>query len=377
MVDFINGAVSSIDYCCYNSSRSDVVQALIAARNRGVQVRVITDDSRLDDDWVASLRSNGIPVWSDSGFPGAGYYMHNKFVVRDLGDNDSTNDRLWTGSYNPNQNELNADFALEISHTGLARAYLAEFNQMWGSTGGQPERDSARFHSRKQDVLATHQFIIDGYPVNIFFAPQDRVVDSITSLVNRARKDVIFTIFSFTYSALAQTLVERWNQGVKIAGTIDKSGANDPASQYPFLKNQGIPILVDSVPFGNGVLHEKMMLIDYHTAIVGSANWSNNANFNNDENLLVITNPDWAKLFYPELVARYVEAGGTVPPGIEEIQIQQVPVRRIQLRNSFQPMPGETVYDVTGRKKPSGAQLGSGIFLLFSDFNNYRVVLAR
>jgi phosphatidylserine/phosphatidylglycerophosphate/cardiolipin synthase-like enzyme len=377
LVEFINGAVSSIDYCCYNSSRDDVIPALINAYQRGVRVRVITDDSRLNDVWVARLRAAGIAVWSDSGFSGSDY-MHNKFVVRDLADEDSTNDRLWTGSYNPNQDELNADFALEIDHSGLARAYRAEFNQMWGSAAGMPVPDSARFHSRKRDMLVTHRFLINGFPVEVYFAPQDRLVDSITAQASRARQEILFTIFSFTYQSLGQALIERWGEGVRVAGVIDKSGANSPFSQYPVLREQNIPVLIDSVPFGTGVLHEKLMVIDYRTVIAGSANWSNNANFNNDENILLIFNPELAKRFYPEIICRYGEAGGVYPPGIEELPAQMVFSSPTRFSRSFRSEPGAMVFDAAGRMVNSGMLNGPGVYFVSENpGKTYRLVLIR
>ncbi|MCX7732121.1 MAG: phospholipase D-like domain-containing protein [candidate division WOR-3 bacterium] len=375
LVDFLDGATASVDYCFYNSSRSDVVEALIRAHDRGVRVRVITDNSRMDDEWVARLRNADIPVWSDAGFPGETYYMHNKFAVRDLADDDSLNDLLWTGSYNPNQDELNADFAIEIAHSGIARAYLDEFNQMWGSSGGLPVRDSARFHSRKQDVLTVHRFLIEDCPVYVYFAPQDRVVDSITAWLRQARQEIFFVIFSFTYQPLGTVMIERRQNGITVLGVIDKSGANDPASQYPVLKSSGIPVLIDSVPFGSKVLHEKIVVLDRSKVIAGSANWSNNANFNNDENVLFIFSSNVAKRFYPELVARYRESGGSLPPGIREGDKERPVIRFRRARSRFRSALGDVIYDSAGRRIAPGGIMTSGLyFQLAPDSGSFRLV---
>ncbi len=376
LVDFFQGATVSIDYCCYNSSRSDVVDALIDVSNRGVRVRVITDDSRLDDHWVRQLRSAGIMVWSDSGFAGSSYYMHNKFAIRDLADNDSTNDLVWVASYNPTQGELNADCALMILHTDLANAYLREFNQMWGGEGMLPVRENARFHNRKTDVLSAHRFTFAGYPIYVFFAPQDRVVDTITALVNRAEKEVFFAIYSFTYDPLGEAMVGRWNNGVMIAGVIDKAGANDPASEYPLLRSAHIPILIDSVPFGSRILHEKIMVIDRTIAVTGSANWSNNANYNNDENTLIIYHPGVVKQFYTETLNRYLEAGGDYPPGIAE-EAEENPVYFAREGSFFFKMGG-LIFDSSGRKVRRGDRVRAGVFFQFdADGRRSRLVVVR
>lgn len=378
LVDFLDGATASIDYCFYNSSRSDVVEALIRAHERGVRIRVITDDSRLDDEWVMQLRRAGINVWSDSGFPGAGFYMHNKFAVRDLADDDSLNDLVWIGSYNPNQDELNADFAIEIVHPGIARAYLEEFNQMWGSAGELPIRDSARFHSRKRDVLSSHRFIIESCTVYVYFGPQNRLVDSITNLVRQVRQEIFFAIFSFTYRPLGTAMIERWQNGITVLGVFDKAGANDPASQYPVLKSSGIPVLIDSVPFGSKVLHEKVMVLDHSRVVAGSANWSNNANFNNDENVLFIFSSNVAKRFYPELIVRYRESGGSLPPGVKEGEKQRPEIRFQRARSWFRFEPGAIIYDSAGRRIASGTIMASGLyFQMAPDSSNFRLLLVH
>lgn len=362
LVEFFNAAASSIDYCCYNSSRVDVTLALINAHNRGVRVRVITDDARLNNTWVAYLRSAGITVWSDSASSGRSAYMHNKFAIRDFIDEDPTNDVVWVASYNANQNELSADCALEIPSTALCAAYLAEFNQMWGSAGANPVPESARFHNAKQDRLASHQFLINGYPAYLYFSPQNRVVDTIAAIAGRARSELFFAINSFTYDPLGDTLIALWNRGLTIAGTIDKAGANDPASEYPRLRQWHIPILIDSIPFGNGVLHEKIMLIDSCLIITGSANWSQNANFSNDENTLLLTDPAVTERFRNEILTRYLEASGTYPPAVFEPPVSPPTQKIFSSISRARSLLKGIYFDAAGRKVVTGKPGSSGVF---------------
>lgn len=367
LVDFFDHATASVDYCCYNSSRADITLALINAHNRGVRVRVITDDSRLSNDWVTRLRAAGITVWSDSIATGRSSYMHNKFALRDCADEDPSNDLLWVASYNANRNELFADCALEIPHTALCTSYLAEFNQMWGSSGPNPVPESARFHSAKQDGLATHYFVINGHPAYLYFSPQNQVVDTIAAFTSRAESEIFFAINSFTYDPLGDTMIALWNRGITVAGTIDKAGANDPASEYPRLRSWHIPILVDSIPFGNGILHEKIMLIDSNWCVTGSANWSLNANTHNDENILILSDPVVAQRFREEILTRYLEANGTYPPGLFELPPSGGVYHKVA--NPVQPtiLNWGEVYDALGRKVTKGKKLPVGVFFLRVD----------
>ncbi|MGQ9678229.1 MAG: phospholipase D-like domain-containing protein [bacterium] len=367
LVDFFNQATVSIDYCCYNSSRVDVTLALINAHNRGVRVRVITDDVRLTNDWVTYLRAAGIPVWSDSVSTSRSAYMHNKFAIRDCADEDPTNDLLWVASYNPNRNEFYADCALEIPHANLCSAYLSEFNQMWGSAGFQPVAESAKFHSAKQDRLHNHYFDINGHPAYVYFSPQNRIVDTIAAFTGRAQSEIFFAINFFTYDPLADTMIAHKNRGITVAGTIDKAGANDPASEYPRLRSWHIPILIDSVPFGNGVLHEKIMVIDSTWSVTGSANWSSNANSQNDENTLILSAPEVARRFHEEILTRYLEANGTYPPGIFErppfINVLKTSPNPVRVNLLIQ----DEIYDALGRRVPKGNPPPTGVFFKVID----------
>jgi hypothetical protein len=321
LIDFFDDAGTSIDYCCYNSSRMDVALALVNAHNRGIRLRIITDNTRVGrnpDPWVALLRAAGITVWSDSISHSSSNYMHNKFVIRDLADADSTNDWMWVASYNPNEGETHADCAMEIPEPALARAYLDEFNQMWGDTGMTPNPDSARFHEDKRDRLSTHEFSVNGSRARLYFAPNDRVVDTITALVSQAQREVGFAINAFTFDNLGAAMLGLFNDGKRVFGTFDRANGMDSASEYWHLRPAHVPVKIDSFPYGNGTVHEKIMVIDSTITVTGSANWSANANFNNDENTLMLYDSTIAGRFMAEIVARYIEAGGTYPPAVAE-----------------------------------------------------------
>lgn len=324
LIAFFGQARASIDFCCYNCSRMDVVQALLDAHVRGVRVRIVTDNTRMDDSWVIRVQRAGIKVISDAVGTSPNDLMHNKFAVRDLEDADSTNDRVWAASYNPNalpnrpnEGELRADFALEIPHSGLARAFRAEFEQMWGGSGPNPVPESARFHKAKKDVLPTHQFLVDGYPAYLYFGPQDRPVDSIAARVSKAAKHVLFAIFSFTHDGLGDAMIARWRDSVWVGGVIDRSGLYNQGSEYPRMVTNGMPVYEDSFPFGEKILHEKIMVIDSTVTVAGSANWSSGGNQANDEYVMIFRSPGIAKRFLAELTQRFWEA---THPGVKERQ---------------------------------------------------------
>lgn len=322
----IDSAQHSIDICFYDLDSSYITSALRQARRRGVRVRVITDYPFDASDLAAieSLRRDGIPVFSDSA-KAASYEMHNKFAVFDYTDTAAAA-WVWTGSYNVTVGTMHADNVILIRDTGLARSYTQEFNQMWGSTESLPNFGNARFHNQKSDVLARHWFVVGTDTFRLYCGPQNRLMDTLSQLVNRAQEEVGFAVYSFSQntSNIAANMIRRHRAGVWVGGVFDRTLAGLPSSAYHMLRDSGLPVLRSNLPPGYSLLHEKIMVIDRRIVVTGSANWSDNVNNGNDENLLIIHSPDIARRYLVELSRRYGEAGGSYPvrwSGLADIPI--------------------------------------------------------
>jgi phosphatidylserine/phosphatidylglycerophosphate/cardiolipin synthase-like enzyme len=251
---------------------------------------------------------------------------------------------------------------MEIPEPALARAYLAEFNQMWGDTGTTPNPDSAKFHEDKRDRLSTHEFTVNGSRARLYFAPQDRVVDTITALVNQAQREVGFAINAFTFDNLGTAMLGLFNSGKRVFGTFDNASAMDSTSEYWHLRPAHVPVKIDSFPYGNGTVHEKIMVIDSAITVTGSANWSANADYSNDENTLILYDTAIARRFVAEIVTRYMEAGGTYPPAVAEPSAEPARQARSGLsspRRASARFPARALlYDACGRRlagRPAGA----------------------
>jgi phosphatidylserine/phosphatidylglycerophosphate/cardiolipin synthase-like enzyme len=80
----------------------------------------------------------------------------------------------------------------------------------------------------------------------------------------------------------------------------------------------GMPNLPDG-----DLLHHKVGIVDGHTIITGSQNWSDAANRGNDENLLVIENKTVAAHFQREFDRLYQDAILGVPSSVQEKIRQQ------------------------------------------------------
>ncbi|MCK4321149.1 T9SS type A sorting domain-containing protein [candidate division WOR-3 bacterium] len=340
LIDRISQSQYSVDFCFYNIKRQNIVDSLISAFYRGVDVRVITEHDHIDNQAILDIINAGIPVIDDTfGNNSGNRYMHNKFAIFDFRDSTSINDDwIWTGSYNLTDEgtESNANNCIEIQHHELVRAYTIEFEEMWGSDSGVPNPDSSKFHGNKEDNTE-HSFMIDSIPIELYFSPSDNSTEKICNAITTADSSIYFCILSYTRQDVCDTMKTKWDSWISVKGVFDRADwlgqysksrdmTGDSTSNNPW--SPPAPVYSDSVeaPWGPKQLHHKYMIIDsdYDSSaivITGSQNWSNNGELYNDENTLIIHSHDIANQYIQEFVERYREAGGEYVGCTEEKKI--------------------------------------------------------
>ena len=303
ILDLINGATQTIDYCVYNTSRTFIVNALKAAHQRGVRVRVLTDNQT----WNGALDPPPpFPVFYGS--PGDGI-MHNKFIVVDADLPDKA--AVLTGSMNFTNNNLFEDYnnVLIVHDQALAQAYTTEFEEMWGSEGAQPDYAQARFGEDKTDNTP-HLFTIGGIELECYFSPSDQTESHIIDALQAAQHDIEVAMWTFTSDPLGDALVQAHQQGRQVRAIIDQG------NEYPYLLSQGLNV-TDHPP--DELIHHKYAIVDAQapgpaTAVVtGSHNWTWSADNINDENTLILHDAGIANLFLQEFEARWHELVTAAP----------------------------------------------------------------
>ncbi len=323
IVERINKATYSIDLALYSFfGITDITNALLAAHNRGVKIRLVYDNRDIQSS-VQKLLDAGIKM---SERPPISGIMHNKFAIFDERDDNPTNDWVWTGSWNWTSTELNwRNNVVEINSPALAKAYTIEFEEMWGSHTDEPNPDSAKFGPSKTDNTP-HSFSIGGKEVQLYFSPSDDTEGHLSEAIGTADSSIYFAVLSFTSDPLYYAIERRYNAGVRdIRGII--TDANIQGSEFTRLSN-----LVPGEIFDynlDGRLHDKYGMVDVSypttdpTVMTGSHNWSRSANEKNDENTLIIHDIYIANQYMQEFKKRYNELGGTtafVVPKISKVE---------------------------------------------------------
>jgi phosphatidylserine/phosphatidylglycerophosphate/cardiolipin synthase-like enzyme len=92
-------------------------------------------------------------------------------------------------------------------------------------------------------------------------------------------------------------MIDRSAAGVDVAGVYENTGSETEGAELRTFFCAGVPVRQDGNP---RFLHHKLIVVDNRIVIAGSFNFSNNATDNNDENVIIIDNPEIANLYVQE-----------------------------------------------------------------------------
>ena len=323
LLELIENAKSTIDFAIYGlRGQPHILNALIAAENKGIIVRGIIDKTvdgksyysdthllekrlrNIKSDHKSDLRTKRYlekrnikdnkecerPNFTDGPlqcFEGKGYaskeeifftgdIMHNKFFIIDKR-------FIWTGSANISDTGVggyNANIVGVLDSIYFARFYTQEFEQMY--TLGDHHRQKNQL--KKQEIKK----YMNPSTISLFFSPQGYAMyEGVIPLINQAEESVDLSIFFLTHKNASKALVRAKKRGVKVRVIVDATGATNGYSKHKYLRDNGIDVKVES---WGGKMHMKAALIDKKHIIIGSMNWTSAGESKNDENTLVVLN---------------------------------------------------------------------------------------
>lgn len=111
------------------------------------------------------------------------------------------------------------------------------------------------------------------------------IQNQILTELDKAQVSISVAMAWFTNDTLFQKLMAKQHQGIRVEMVIYNDGVN---------AKHGIDFSqFDSVKIRSqrgGIMHDKFCIIDNQVVITGSYNWSDNAEFRNEENIAVLEN---------------------------------------------------------------------------------------
>ncbi len=253
LIKLINES-KDIDCALYNIKDKKVLNSLIMSN---ATKRIVSNN------YIKGLKTKSRPGYKKG-------IMHNKFCIFDK-------TIVYTGSYNPNGlNYLNN--VLVIKSKKVAHNYLSEFQELDNDQFGGGER--VLF-----PVIKLNQTIIENY-----FCPEDDCQTQVLKELKSAKQNILFMVFSFTDKKIASTLIKKSDK-VQVEGIMESSQLNKH-SVYTILKDK-----INILTYSQGILHDKVFIIDNQTIITGSWNPTKNGSTRNDENLIIIHDSKIARLY--------------------------------------------------------------------------------
>jgi phosphatidylserine/phosphatidylglycerophosphate/cardiolipin synthase-like enzyme len=295
-------------------------------------------------DALVILRNARIPILDDTadGSKGSGL-MHHKFMVVD-GHRVIVTSANWTmsdiyGDIDRPDSEGNQNNLVQIDSSELAVAFTAEFNLMWGD--GTTANQISQFKARKP-ARPPVEVSVGKTRVLVQFSPtsqqqpwEDTSNGSIGKLIGTSQQQVDLALFVFSEPSLGNILQTQSQRGIKVRGIIDRQFAyREYSSVLPLMgvnsgnlcqangtNSQPLDTIgVPTLPTGD-LLHHKFAIVDRKTVITGSHNWSNAANYRNDETLLIIKdNPTVAAHFDREFDRLYERTIVGIPARLKNKQ---------------------------------------------------------
>lgn len=207
---------------------------------------------------------------------------HNKFCVYD--------NMVLTGSTNPTYRgfNTNANNIIVIESELIAQNYKDEFAELWGGTFGGGKK------------VRTPVIRFNNHTLKNYFCPEDSCKRHVMEELRDAKKSVYFMTFSFTDHDIAKLLVEL-NKEISVKGVLEGQRINMRYNKFDYL-NESVSVYPDG---SSGTMHHKVFIIDNETVITGSYNPTKSGNERNDENILIIEEPDVVSAFVSEFQKIY------------------------------------------------------------------------
>lgn len=310
LIDRIDATKSVLRGAIYGFSNKGVIDAVVRAHYRGVDVKVVGDARHFgyNERGYRILQENHIPMIVGNQF----HIMHNKFFVFDEYFTFVGTGNITTTGFTRNNNNW-----VLLESPQIASDFMAEWNQMW----------EGRFGSAKNLIENGNNYQVGDTTVEVYFSPQEDAMGRILEELDLTDTSIHFSIFAFTKDQIGSRFVQKHRefqkynkekklhdlqvvsindkaeQPKKVVGVLDRSqvAGNFLYHEVYRLASSGVPMRMDSnensrVPgdyqAGGGRLHSKTMVLDAGTpnarVITGSFNWSSAATIANDEVLLIL-----------------------------------------------------------------------------------------
>lgn len=330
LVQFIQSAKQTLDVAIYDLKEPTVLAALKAASSK-VRLRIRYDGgtgskigatSKTVDPKSPSgpaIKAATLSAFAEPIHDTGRHLMHNKFIVRD-------GSAVWTGSGNFTNGGLHLqdNNFMTVDSASLAAAYARAFEALTQKAHGKAHKTGA---PGKPTAIT-----VGSVKISVSFSTQFAEAEGIeTTVVNAltGAKKVRLIAMLVSDQGILTALHALKSKDIK--GVVDphemkqvmkppKGKSKLDPSLFWFANGDPRFVAAPSHAFSqndqNDFMHNKVLIVDDKIVIAGSYNFSENAELN-DENMLVIESPLVAAAYttyFDALFAQYKQHGAPLPP---------------------------------------------------------------
>lgn len=289
----------------------------------------INKDGKIDKselakrDAVYMLREAGIKIMDDTadGSSGSGL-MHHKFMVVDkrytvISTANFTLSCIHGDMLVPNSRG-NANSLVAIKSPALAKVFDDEAQQLWGNGKRGNFGHNKTYRGRQSVKIGSTKITVQFSPTSSRYNWDETVNGLIGHHLKKTKNSVKAALFVYSDQFLSDLLEKRHTDGASLdflvepkfafrnySELLDMMGIRMLNQKCQYEANNRVwknPSMSAGIPLLNrgDVLHHKFAVIDDKTVVVGSQNWSEAANYINDETLIVVENSDIVDNFSSE-----------------------------------------------------------------------------
>jgi len=139
----------------------------------------------------------------------------------------------------------------------------------------------------------------------VHFSPKGGCAEAVIYWIGRANQSIHVLMFIFSFDSIADALISARKRGVEVKVVLDKSQSY---SQFGVLEGAGIEVRNDTN--WEGIMHNKIAIIDHEIVLTGSFNWTGTAESSNNENLIVIRSVEVASRYESEFQKIWSQSQG-------------------------------------------------------------------
>jgi phosphatidylserine/phosphatidylglycerophosphate/cardiolipin synthase-like enzyme len=304
----------------HDASRTNELHAFIDMNKNGK----FELNELMTRDAMFMLQKANIPILDDSSDNSSGSgLMHHKFLIVDgrttVVSSGNFTMSCFHGDVLAPGSRGNANSMIVVQSQAFANIFSEEFSQLWGN-GKHGNYGQGKTYRGPRSVS------VNGTALTVQFSPTSKQLSwdkstngLIGAQINKASNSVKAALFVYSDQKLGDLVKARSEAGVNTGFLVENTFAFRDYSEL--MDMLGLKMLnpqkcayeadnnpwphpateagVGAVPNGD-VLHHKFGVIDNRIVIMGSENWSESANYSNDETAVIIENSSISDLYTQE-----------------------------------------------------------------------------